>query len=300
VTQQPVAVGLAGAGPWATAVHAPTLAAGPETRLAGVWSRTRGSAERLAAAHGVAVFDSFEKLVKGSDAIAFAVPPAVQAELAVMAARNGRAVLLEKPLAADVASARRLADAIDDAGVGSVIVLTYRFNPVVREFLAAASRFEATGARACFLSGAFLSGPFAGGWRAAEGAVFDVGPHLLDLVEAAVGPVESIAAAASPAGWTGLLVRHDGGAVSDVAICCSTGITPSRTELELYGRAGSLLMDGRAGRDDGFAVLRAEFAAAARAGGGHPLDARHGVRVQELVDAARRAVAQGGSRVRTT
>ena len=34
-----VAVGLVGAGGWADLVHAPTLAAGPQTRLAGVWAR---------------------------------------------------------------------------------------------------------------------------------------------------------------------------------------------------------------------------------------------------------------------
>ncbi|MDQ1396460.1 MAG: hypothetical protein QOG64_1719, partial [Acidimicrobiaceae bacterium] len=34
-----LAVGLVGAGPWATMVHAPVLSAGPETLLAGVWAR---------------------------------------------------------------------------------------------------------------------------------------------------------------------------------------------------------------------------------------------------------------------
>src|SRR5258707_404244 len=36
---EPVSVGLVGAGPWASMVHAPVLAASPHTRLAGVWAR---------------------------------------------------------------------------------------------------------------------------------------------------------------------------------------------------------------------------------------------------------------------
>ncbi|MFE6133357.1 gfo/Idh/MocA family oxidoreductase, partial [Streptomyces sp. NPDC056437] len=35
----PVRVGLVGAGPWARAMHARMLAAGPETTLTAVWAR---------------------------------------------------------------------------------------------------------------------------------------------------------------------------------------------------------------------------------------------------------------------
>ncbi|NEC47970.1 gfo/Idh/MocA family oxidoreductase, partial [Actinospica acidiphila] len=38
-TRRPVEVGLVGAGPWARAMHARILAAGPETRLSAVWAR---------------------------------------------------------------------------------------------------------------------------------------------------------------------------------------------------------------------------------------------------------------------
>ncbi|NEC72821.1 gfo/Idh/MocA family oxidoreductase, partial [Streptomyces rochei] len=37
-THRPVEAGLVGAGPWARAMHARVLAAGPETRLAAVWA----------------------------------------------------------------------------------------------------------------------------------------------------------------------------------------------------------------------------------------------------------------------
>ncbi|GIH71083.1 hypothetical protein [Sphaerimonospora thailandensis] len=45
---EPVPVGLVGAGPWAGTVHAPMLAAGPYTRLAGVWARRPQAAVELA------------------------------------------------------------------------------------------------------------------------------------------------------------------------------------------------------------------------------------------------------------
>jgi predicted dehydrogenase len=285
-------VGIAGAGPWARGVHAPMLAAGPETQLAGVWSRTAASAEELAREHDVPALPSFDALLDTCDAVAIAVPPDVQVDLAVRAAGAGKALLLEKPLALDVTGAESIAAAVEAAGVGSVMVLTYRFAPAVREFLARAQEFDATGGRACFLSGAFLGGPFAASpWRVEHGALLDVGPHILDLVDAALGPIVAMRAHGTSDGWLGILADHEGGATSEVSISCRAAITPSRTEVELYGLDGSLAVDGRAdGRDVIFANLRADFAAAA-SGGGHPCDAARGLHLQRLLATVQDALA---------
>lgn len=292
---EPVPVGLAGAGPWARNVHAPTLAAGPETRLTGVWSRTETSAAAVAAAHGVPTFPSFDALLDSCEAVAISVPPAAQPDLAVRAARAGKALLLEKPLGLDDAAAARIADAVGAAGVGSIMVLTYRFAPAVRDFLVAAQDFDAAGGRACFLSGAFLGGDYArSAWRVEHGVLLDVGPHILDLVDAALGPTVAMRGHGDPHGWVGLLLEHESGACSDVSISCVAAITPSRTEVELFGRAGSLTVDGRADRREHvFANLRADLARVTRRGGPHPCDAARGLHVQHLVTMAEAAIRDG-------
>lgn len=281
-----LAVGLVGAGPWASMVHAPVLAAGPDTRLAGVWSRTAANADALAATHGVPAAPSFEALLEGCEAVAFAVPPAVQAPLATQAAEAGRAVLLEKPIADDLVGAERLAEAVSGAGVASLVVLSYRFSTAVEAFIQAARGFDAVGARACFLSGAFLGGLFATGWRLERGAVLDVGPHILDLVDAALGPVVALRALGDPHGWVSVAVEHEGGAVSDVALCCRAGIEPSRTEVEVYGPSGVLSVDAREGvGPESFVEVGRRFAAAVA---GDPsasagLDVHRGLHLQRLV-----------------
>jgi predicted dehydrogenase len=136
VDDEPVSVGLVGAGPWASLVHAPVLAAGPETRLVGVWARRPEASAQLAARHGAQACSRIEELFDRCEAVAFAVPPEVQADLAADAARAGKAVLLEKPIAADVAGAERLADVIGGAGMASVVVLSWRYAVPVRAFLA--------------------------------------------------------------------------------------------------------------------------------------------------------------------
>ena len=280
----PVRVGLAGAGPWARMVHAPMLAAGPETELAGVWSRTPEHATELAAVHGVPRFATYEAMVDAVDAVALAVVPVAQPDLAVHAANSGKALLLEKPLAIDVAGAQRIADAVTANGVGSIVVLTYRFAQVVRDFLAEARTFDAHGGRACFISGAFLSGAFAGGWRLELGALLDVGPHILDLVEAALGPIADIRGAGDPQQWISLVLTHESGAISDVTLSCASAIEPSRTQVEIFGRTRSLSVDGRAGaRSESFATLRAEFAHVARTGDHHECDAARGLALAQLV-----------------
>ena len=240
----PLNVGLIGAGPWARMVTGPVLAAGPQTRVAGVWSRTAEHASELAAQLETDAFDSVDSLLESCDAVAIAVAPSAQPELAIHAARAGKALLLEKPLAVDVAGAQSIVDAVNAAGVGAVVMLSNRFNDAVDEFAAAARRVDAYGGRGCFFSGAFLGGPFAQGWRLERGAVLDVGPHLLDLLEVALGPIVDVRAAGDPLGLVALICRHELGAVSSASLCCRAA-TESRTEIEVYGPKGSAVYDGR-------------------------------------------------------
>jgi predicted dehydrogenase len=288
---RPVAVGLVGAGPWARDMHAPTWAAGPETRLVAVWARRPPASRALARAYGAEAVEAYDDLLDRCEAVAFAVAPDVQARLAVRAARAGRALLLEKPIALDLPAAHALAEAVAAAGVVTQLVLTKRYHPATRAFLAAAAAFEAAGARACYLHGAFLDGELATGWRLTAGALPDLGPHLLDLLDAALGPVAEVRAAGDARRWVELTCRHAGGAVSQASLSGVVGLARPRTEVELYGPAGELRFNA-AELDHTLCwpVLRREFAAAVRAGRSHELDVRRGLYLQELLDQAVRSL----------
>ena len=285
-------VGLAGAGPWASTVHGPLLAAGPHTALTGVWSRTHASATRLADRLGSPAFERYQDLVEASDAIALAVAPEAQPELAVAAAEAGRALLLEKPLALDIEGATRIVEAIEGAGVGSSLMLTYRFVPGVRQFVGAAEGWTAHGGRGSFLSGAFLGGPFAASpWRQQLGCLLDVGPHLLDLAAAALGPIMAMRGAGDVQRSVSLLLEHASGAVSDLALSCRAAFEPSRTEFQLWGPEppGLRTVDAREGLGpEAFAALLEAFVDAARrltgaTVDGRPVDARRGLELQRLI-----------------
>jgi len=284
---EPVRIGLIGAGPWAAMVHAPVFAAGPGTRLAAVWARRHDAAEVLAQQHGTRAVATPQALFDCCDAVVFSVPPAVQAELGIAAARAGKALVLEKPIAADLAGAERLAAAIAEADVPSALVLTWRYTDAVRQFLAAAPAVEAFGGRGAFIGGGLVRGPFRTPWRIESGPLLDLGPHVIDLLDAALGPVTTVQAAGRPSAWVSLLLEHASGAVSDVALCAHAPIHPHRAGVELYGKQGQLTVDCAAAVGPAaFATLREEIVAMVRTRRPHPIDVHRGLHLQRIIGEA--------------
>jgi len=205
---RPLRVGVAGAGPWSLLFHAPMLASHPATTLTAVWARRLQAAETVAGPYGAVAHDSFDRFLDDVDAVAFAVPPDVQASLAARAALAGKSLLLEKPLALDLADAEALARVVEVTGVATQMVLTWRYVPEIRALLESVSHTTPLGGRGWFLSGGFLGGMFATPWRLEYGPLFDLGPHVIDLLDAALGPVVGIRAHGDRNGWVGLLLDH--------------------------------------------------------------------------------------------
>lgn len=297
----PLRMGLVGAGPWAQIFTAPLLAAGPELTLHAVWARRTDAATALADRHGAVVASSIDELIERCDAIAFSVPPDVQAELAAAAAGAGRPVLLDKPIGMTLPQAEQLAAAIQRAGVVSQVILTNRYLPAMRQFLAAAADFQAHGGRATFLGGGAMAGNYFGTpWRLEHGGLIDLGPHVLDALDAAMGTITDVHAAGDPLGTVVATCRHQSGLVSSAVMSGTTPVDPSGLQLELFGRSGRLALDtawadaGEARRQFGsaMATIAAEFAQAVSSGVPHPLDAQRGLHLQRLIQMAVDSLAQ--------
>jgi predicted dehydrogenase len=275
-------------------VHAPIFAAGPETRLAGIWARRPGAAHELAGRHGVPAFDRYEDLLGASEAVAFAIAPAAQPGFAIAAARAGKPLLLEKPLAASLQDAEHLAEAVRAAGVPTMLMLSYRFGMHVRAFLAEARDFGPTAARGTFLGGGFLPGsPFATPWRLQDGALPDLGPHLIDLAEAVLGPVVRIQASGDTLQVVNLLLTHEHGASSTIALSGTLPFNPAKVTLDLYGPKGEMSLDALAGGSFGetFAAVRREFSVVVRSGKSSEHDLEKGLHLQRLIADAQRQLA---------
>ncbi len=291
----PVRVGLVGAGPWAGVFTGPMLAAGPDTALAGVWARRGDAADALASRLGTVAAPSLDALMDTCDAVAFAVPPDVQADLAPVALRAGLPVLLDKPIGLTLGQAERLAGQVADAGVASQLVLTNRYRPVMRSFLAAAATFAVDGARASFVHGDARPGSMFGTpWRLDHGCLLDFGPHVLDALDAALGPIVDIRAAGSPTSVLTLVCHHLDGTVSSAVMSGTTPVARGGMHVELLGPRGDLVLDlvrwdPAVAQADTLAAVRAiasEFAEVVRTGVPHHLDVQRGLQLQRLLQAA--------------
>ena len=279
-SQSPLRFGLVGTGHWARVTHAPALASTGGIELAAVWGRDARKADRLAAAHGAAAGADFAEFLSRVDAVAFSVPPDVQQELAVRAARAGQHLLLEKPIALSVAAADELAGAVAAAGVASVVFFTQRFEPAVRAWLAqvAAGGLWLGGTLTWLGTAMDGSSPFNTPWRRDKGGLWDLGPHAVSLLWATFGPVVSVTADAGPRGVTYLILHHQSGVTSSVTLTLDAPPAAEGVDLRLWGEPGRSVAP-LADRDSVAALRTAltELAASARSGQpSHPCDASFG------------------------
>ncbi|MFI7498252.1 Gfo/Idh/MocA family protein [Streptomyces sp. NPDC049687] len=292
-------IGLLGTGPWAGMVHAPVLASHDGLDFAGVWGRRPEAAKELADRHGTRPYDDVDALLADVDAVAVALPPDVQAELAVRAAGAGCHLLLDKPVATRPAAARAVVRAAEEAGVASVVFFTTRFLSETGDWIAEQAR---TGgwftAHAQWLGSVFAEengSPFATPWRREKGALWDVGPHALSVLLPVLGDVRRVtAAAAGPGDTVHLVLDHTGGASSTVTLSLTAPPQASGAGIEVYGASGVTRLPQPTGSAaDALTRAADELCAAARDGSPHPCDAAFGLRVTEILADAEALLGDG-------
>jgi predicted dehydrogenase len=283
-----ITVGLAGAGHRATDVYAPALASCLGTQFAGIWAPRAQAAGLLAATYGVTAYERFEQLLDQCDAVAFAVPPAAQPDLAGAAARRGKAVLLEVPIAADVTGARVLTETATAARCVTQIALIWRYASAVRTFLSSSvPRIWPMGASARLISADLAPGSAARPWRAEMGVLLSLGPHLVDLLDAALGRVGEVRAHGDPRGWVGMVLEHSDGRFSEVSLTAAADVVTPRANVEVFGSGGEAAIECEAAaRQDAVETMLSEFVQAAEADRSHELDVNRGLHLQQIVEEA--------------
>jgi predicted dehydrogenase len=172
-------------------------------RVVSVADLSHPAAEHLAARwQGAQAFESAEEIIADPsiDAIWICTPTAMHRQICIAAARSGKHIFCEKPLAMTAAEASEMAAAIKASGVVSQVGLVLRFSPVYNVVKA---MFEEDGV------GKLLSvtmrddqdfptrGTHASAWRndpslTAGGTLIEHSVHDFDLLTWMFGPVTSL------------------------------------------------------------------------------------------------------------
>lgn len=111
-------------------IHAANIAARPDCQVAYVADVDAAAAEALAKASGAAVAGIDEIIgARAVDAVAICAPTDMHADLIEQAARAGKAIFCEKPIALDVDRIRRCLDVVATTRAPLMIGFNRRFDP---------------------------------------------------------------------------------------------------------------------------------------------------------------------------
>jgi predicted dehydrogenase len=277
----PVKIALAGGG-FGSKVALPVYAELQEFDVVAVWSRRPERAEELAGdAEAELGTADFEELLSfpGLEAVHVATPVTTHAPLAVAAAERGMHVLCEKPMADNLADARRIADAVRSAGVVGAVDFELRMKESRRRLIERAREVVGRPRMASVsLVQSDHADPESRPWTWVHDATMGggrlqgYGIHDLDLLLQVFPEVEAVAAATEvgvpmrPTGDDqlrpvtaedayGILLRFRGGGLGVVTLV-ATARHGRGDVIELHGEDGTARLDaderlwwGRAGED---------------------------------------------------
>jgi len=177
-----------------------------DIRMVAICGRDRVGTRRAAKILGweEAVYD-WKAIVNDPeiDLVDICTPNDSHAEIAVAAARAGKAIVCEKPLARDASEARRMVQAVKRARVANMVCFNYRRVPAI----ALAKKMIGAGEigdsvyhfRARYAQDWIADENFPMVWRlqskvAGSGALADIGAHIVDLARFLVGEIAGVAA----------------------------------------------------------------------------------------------------------
>jgi len=229
---------VVGTGYWARETHATALAAHPDVELAAVWGRSFERATEMAETFGARAYQDVDQMFDDVEAVAFAVPPDVQAELAVRAAARGCHLLMDKPLAFTSGAADRIVEAVDRAGVRSLVFFTSRFVANQADWLTDVQKqADWNSGYVRMYASIFEPGnPYGQSeWRRSRGALWDIGPHALSILLLALGPVAHVIADHGLGDTVTVVLHHESGAASTMSLSLTAPVGSLGSTWQLFG-----------------------------------------------------------------
>jgi 1,5-anhydro-D-fructose reductase (1,5-anhydro-D-mannitol-forming) len=251
-TQRKIRYGIIGFGLFAERAIAPAIKASSNSELIALQKRSLSAAQEKASEYSVPLaFDSAEELVAHPDVDAvFVVSANVRhCPETLIAARAKKHVLVEKPMAMNVAEARRMIAACKKNRVKLMIGHMLRLSPLVqrmRDIVRSGLIGEIIGARSEFIYDAQLSQrkwlfdrKLAGG-----GPVYDIGVHGLDTLRFVLDDevittksvLHPLPTASRTEGSATMSLKFSRGTVA--SIYCSFMAPIRRTFIEFVGTKG--------------------------------------------------------------
>ena len=172
-------------------------------QLVGVCDAVEERARAAGEAQGVPSFTAYDQMLRDvdADAVVIATPSALHPQQGILAAKAGKHVITEKPMAISLGAADELVQACDAAGVRLFVVKQNRLNPGIQLLKRALDKgrfgriyLANTTVRWTRPQEYYDQAPWRGTWEFDGGAFMNQASHYVDLIQWLVGPVESVIA----------------------------------------------------------------------------------------------------------
>ena len=238
-------------------IHAANAAANPRATLVAVADPIAAAAESLAARLGCEASTSSEQLIERADidAVVVGTPSDTHVALTLLAAGRGKAVLCEKPLAGDLASADAAVAELDRLGSRVMMAFNRRFDPANVAIRAAIDAGEVGAVRQVLVTSRDPGLP-PRDYLAHSGGIFrDMVIHDFDTARFLLGeePVELFATASRLVDPdllaafddydTVTVVLRTGSGRQGVISCCREAVFGYDQRVEVFGSAGMVQND---------------------------------------------------------
>jgi UDP-N-acetyl-2-amino-2-deoxyglucuronate dehydrogenase len=223
-----------------------------------VAERANGPALRF----DVPSFESFGDMLAlvPCDAVALCTPSGLHPKHGILAARAGKHVICEKPMAITLEDADALVRECDAAGVQLFVVKQNRLNPAIQLLKRAVDRgrfgriyLANTTVRWTRPQEYYDQAPWRGTWALDGGAIMNQASHYVDLIQWLVGPVESVMAKTATlarkieAEDTGVAVlKFRSGALGVIEVTMLTYPRNLEGSITILGEKGSVKVGGTA------------------------------------------------------
>jgi UDP-N-acetyl-2-amino-2-deoxyglucuronate dehydrogenase len=258
---RPLRVALVGCGR-ISRNHFDALARIDDLRLVAVCDVAPDRARAAGEQQVVPWFARYDEMLRSveCDAVTICTPSGLHPQHGIAAARAGRHVISEKPMAISLVDADALVQACDEAGVRLFVVKQNRLNPPIQLLKRAIDkgRFGRIWTANCTVRWTrpqdyYDQAPWRGTWEFDGGAFMNQASHYVDLIQWLVGPVESVMAQTATlarrieAEDTGAAVlRFRSGAIGVLEVTMLTYPRNLEGSITILGEHGTVKIGGTA------------------------------------------------------
>ena len=213
-------------------------------------------------ANSVPAFTSYEKMLREAscDAVAICTPSGLHPHQGILAARAGKHVISEKPMAITLSAADELVAACDEASVHLFVVKQNRLNPSVQLLRRAIDKgrfgriyLANSTVRWSRPQEYYDAADWRGTWEFDGGAMMNQASHYIDLMQWLIGPVQSVMAQTATLARrievedTGVaLVKFRNGALGVIEVTMLTFPRNLEGSFTVLGEKGTVRVGGTA------------------------------------------------------